>query len=260
MKRKSASTENKNKPSFDILPAAVIFIILLLWQLIVMVYKIPKYILPAPLMVLEALIEERELLWSHTLVTLGEALIGFVLAVFLGIISGILMGFFETIRRALYPIFVISQTIPTIVLAPLFAVWFGFGLMPKVLIVILVCFFPIAVTFTQGLVKTEESMEQLLKVMGASKWKTFCVVRVPQAIPSLFSGLKIAATYSIMGAVLSEWVGAKMGLGILMTRAMSSFRTALLFADILVIVILSLGVYKVIEFLEKKAVGKINNS
>lgn len=256
MKKKLANTEQKNKKSFDFLPVAVILMVLLIWQAIVLLFAIPKYILPAPTAVIEALIEDGELLLSHALVSLGEALLGFVLAVIAGIISGVLMGLFEPVRRALYPIFVITQTIPTIVLAPLFAVWFGFGLLPKVLIVILVCFFPVAVTFTQGLIKTDESMEQLMQVMGAGKWKTFCAVRVPQAIPSLFSGLKIAATYSILGAVLSEWVGAKMGLGILMTRAMSSFKTTLLFADVFVIVVLSLGVYKFIELLERKVAKK----
>ncbi|NMA66709.1 MAG: ABC transporter permease subunit, partial [Clostridiaceae bacterium] len=146
----------------------------------------------------------------------------------------------------------------TIVLAPLFAIWLGFGLLPKILLVILVCFFPVAVTFTQGLLETDESMDELLNVMGAGRWKSFCILRIPQAIPSLFSGLKIAATYSIMAAVISEWVGAKMGLGIFMTRAMSSFRTSLLFADILVIVILSLAIYKVIEIVEKIIGSKTN--
>lgn len=255
--KKLKNTELK-KNSFDILPAGLILFLLVLWQLIAPAADIPEYILPTPVRIIEALIKDWNLIFSHALVTFSEALVGFLLAVLFGIFSGVIMGYYAPVRRAFYPVFVISQTIPTIVLAPLFAIWFGFGLMPKIILVVLVCFFPIAVTFTEGLVETDRSMDELLKVMGAGKWKSFCVLRIPQAIPSLFSGLKIAATYSIMAAVISEWVGAKMGLGIFMTRAMSSFRTALLFADILVIVILSLAVYKLIEIFEKIIKLKIN--
>lgn len=257
--KKSENTEHKrNSNGFDILPAGLIIFLLVLWQLMVPAADIPEYILPTPARIAEALIKERHLIFSHAVVTLGEALAGFFLAVLFGIFCGIAMGYYEPVRRALYPVFVISQTIPTIVLAPLFAIWFGFGILPKIILVVLVCFFPVAVTFTQGLVETDRSMDELLKVMGAGRWKSFCVLRIPRAIPSLFSGIKISATYSIMAAVISEWVGAKLGLGIFMTRAMSSFRTAVLFADILVIVILSLAVYKVVEIIEKIIMKKIN--
>jgi ABC-type nitrate/sulfonate/bicarbonate transport system permease component len=258
--RKSGSTGHKNNHKWikpDWLPVSVILVLLIVWQLVVPISKIPSYILPTPVMVLNALYSERSLLLTHALVTTAEALIGFGFSVILGILSGILMGFFSPVRRALYPLFVISQTIPTIVLAPLFALWFGFGLLPKILIVILICFFPIAVTFAQGLLKADEDMDELLKVMGAGRWKAFYVARVPQALPALFSGLKIAATYSIMGAVISEWVGAKEGLGIYLTRTMTSFKIPVLFADVLVIIILSLALYRLIEIIENMITGKM---
>lgn len=251
--RKSQNT-GRNNGRADLLPVGIVLAVLVFWQLIVSWGDIPPYILPSPIMVLKALFDEKELLLTHTLATLNEALVGFSLAVVLGMIFGILMGYSEPFRRALYPIFIITQTIPIIVLAPLFAIWFGFGFLPKILIVILVCFFPVAVTFAQGLIKADEDMDQLLKVMGAKRWQAFRKVRIPQALPSLFSGLKIAATYSIMGAVISEWVGAKSGLGIFMTRAMSSFRTSVLFADVFVIIVLSLGIYKAVEIIEKKII------
>ena len=256
--RRSENTEQKNNKkskSFDALPLIVIFILVAIWQFIVSYGKIPKYILPSPIMVFKALYEESGLLFSHAVVTLFEAAIGFGLSIVLGGALGLAMGFFEPVRRALYPLFVIIQTIPLIVLAPLFAVWFGFGFMPKILIVVIVCFFPTAVTFTQDLIKPDNDLESLLIVMGAGKWKTFAVARIPKALPGLFSGLKIAATYSIMGAVISEWVGAQKGLGIFMTRAMTSFRTSVLFADVIVIVVLSLGLYKLVEYIEKRVLA-----
>jgi ABC-type nitrate/sulfonate/bicarbonate transport system permease component len=260
--KKSASTGQKNRKGlgkFDGLPLIVILVLVLFWQLAATLGKIPPYILPTPVMIIKALYQERTLLFSHALVTLGEALAGFGLSVLGGLLFGMLMGFYSPLRRALYPLFVISQTIPLVILTPLFAIWFGFGLLPKILIVVLVCFFPIAVTFTQGLLQVDEDMDALLQVMGASRWKSFILVRVPQALPGLFSGLKIAATYSIMGAVISEWVGAQKGLGIFMTRAMTTFKTAALFADVLVIVVLSLGLYKLIEVIEKKLTINMNH-
>jgi len=256
--KKSESTGKKSKErklKLKIMPVAVALAFIVLWQLAVDIFDIEAFILPGPVNILRSLYKERELLLSHALVTLGEAFAGFGIAVVAGICFGLLMGFCEPVRIALYPIFVVSQTIPLIVLAPLFAVWFGFGFLPKVIIIVLVCFFPIAVTFAQDLLKVDEDMDFMLRVMGAGRWKSFVLARIPKALPGLSSGLKIAATYSIMGAVISEWVGAKKGLGIFMTRAMTSFRTAALFADVVLIVVLSLGLYKLIELIEKKIIN-----
>lgn len=255
--KKSENTEQKNRKIINLLPLTIIAFLVIIWQLAIVIGKIPHYILPAPIMVIKALYSERGLLASHAFVTLIEALLGYGISIVMGFAFGLAMGYFETLRKALYPLFVISQTIPLIILAPLFAIWFGFGLIPKILIVVLVCFFPISVTFAQALIKRDESMESLLKVMGATRWRSFLLERVPKSIPALFSGLKISATYSIMGAVISEWIGAQKGLGILMTRSMTSFRTSILFADVLVIIILSLGLYKLVEIIENKLVSKM---
>lgn len=259
--KKSENTEQNKKRSeygLKIIPALITVFFVVFWQLAVDIFKIQTFILPSPINILRSLYEERSLLLAHTLVTLGEALVGFFTAVISGIFFGLLMGFYRPVRIALYPIFVVTQTIPLIILTPLFAIWFGFGFLPKVIIVALVCFFPIAVTFTQDLIKTDEDMDFILKVMGASRWKSFMLSRIPKAMPGLFSGLKIAATYSIMGAVISEWVGAQKGLGIFMTRAMTSFKTSVLFADVVLIVVLSLGLYKLIEIIEKKVTNNID--
>lgn len=260
--KKSKNTEQKNrrKPKLKGLPTLLGVVFIVLWQLIVDFTKIPPYLLPGPISVIKALYEERALLLSHTLVTLYEALIGFGIAVVLGVAFGLIMGYFEIVRRVLYPVFVVTQTIPMIVLAPLLGVWFGFGLLPKVLIIVLLCFFPITVSFTQSLIKADEDMDSLLKVMGASRWKSFLLTRIPQALPGLFAGLKIAVTYSIMGAVISEWIGAQKGLGIFMTRSMTNFKTAALFADVLIIIVLSMAFYKLIEYIEAKVISKYSES
>ncbi|NLE24481.1 MAG: ABC transporter permease [Clostridiaceae bacterium] len=259
MKKSGNIGRNKKHREFGstIIPTVIMVLFLLLWQVAVDIFTIQPFILPSPIEVLKALYEERRLLLTHTLVTMGEAFVGFGIAIVLGIIFGLLMGYFKPVRTALYPIFVVTQTIPLIILAPLFAIWFGFGLLPKVIIVVLMCFFPITITFTQDLIKSDEDMDAILKVMGASKWKSFKLARIPQAMPGLFSGLKIAVTYSITGAVISEWVGAKQGLGIYMTRAMTSFKTSVLFADVVVIVVLSLVLYKLVELVEKKITKNI---
>ncbi|NLX64924.1 MAG: ABC transporter permease [Clostridiaceae bacterium] len=252
-KLKNTGQKNKYKePGLGIIPVVILGIFVLLWQALVDLLKIQPFILPSPIKVFKALYDERRLLLTHTLVTVGEALAGLGIAIVLGIIFGLLMGYYKPVRVALYPVFVITQTIPLIILAPLFAVWLGFGFLPKIIIVVLMCFFPISVTFTQDLIKPDEDMDNILKVMGAGKWKSFRLARIPQALSGLFSGLKIAVTYSITGAVISEWIGAKEGLGIYMTRAMTSFKTAVLFADVVIIIVLSLALYKLVEIIEKK--------
>lgn len=222
-----------------------------LWYAFVTIGNVPEYILPSPIKVLRELAGSMQLLMSHTCVTLLEAFIGLFAAIVLGAVIGLAMGFFSTFRRMIYPFFIITQTVPLFVLAPLFILWFGFGILPKVIVVFLVCFFPIAVTFAQGLIRSDSGMDDLLSVMGASRWKIYRLSRIPQALPHFFSGLKIAATYSIVGAVISEWVGAQKGLGVFLTRSMKSFKTGALFADVLIIVVVSLILYKTVEWIER---------
>lgn len=236
----------------DLLPALVLLLLGVLWQVIVTVRDVPVYLLPSPIEIGKAFVKEFPLLMQHAGVTVLETVVGLGLSLVLGVGIAIAMALSGLLRRILYPIFVISQTIPLIVLAPLLMVWFGFGLVPKLIVVTLVCFFPIAVGFAEGLVSSDPALDELLTVMGASRWKVFRLARVPQGLPGLFAGLKIAATYAVMGAVLSEWVGAKSGLGIYMTRTMSSFKTAALFADILLVVALSLLLFKFVEIVEKR--------
>lgn len=251
MKRKSESIRPKRKKGIDWLPIVFSLLLLVIWQMIVTLHNVPEFILPSPVKVMEEFIDSWQILLEHTLVTVEEALLGLLASVVLGAALGLAMGYFEIFRRMVYPLFVVTQTVPMFVLAPLFILWFGFGILPKIVVVFMVCFFPIAVTFAQGLVQSDSGMDDLLKVMGASRWEIFRISRIPQALPYFFSGLKIAATYGVVGAVLAEWVGAQKGLGVFMTRAMKSFRTAALFADVLLVVLLSLLLYKTVEWIER---------
>lgn len=234
----------------DWLPAAFLLIILVVWYGLTALRNVPEYILPSPIKVFQELVSSWQLLLSHTAITVMEAVLGLLASLILGSAMGLAMGFFRTFRRMVYPFFVMTQTIPLFVLAPLFMLWFGFGILPKIIVVFMVCFFPITVTFAQGLIGSDGGMDDLLTVMGASRWKIFRISRIPQALSHFFSGVKIAATYSIVGAVIAEWVGAEKGLGIFMTRSMKNFKTGALFADVLIIVILSLILYKTVEWIE----------
>lgn len=230
--------------------------VLLLWELLVFLLKTPDYLVPAPSAIYRAFNEAFPILLDHALATLLEVVLGFSAALILSAGLSLLMARFRPLHRLIWPYMVISQTIPLYVLAPLFMVWFGFGILPKVLIVLLVCFFPITAGFVQGLVSTEPELDELLMVMRATPAQILWKIRVPQALPQFFAGLKIAAAYSITGAVLSEWAGAQKGLGIFLTRSMKTFKTAALFADVFIIILLSLLLFFIIYFIEMKVIRR----
>lgn len=243
--KKLGNTENK------IIPAIFFLLLIILVQILTMKLNIPKYILPSPLDVIKVLVKDRVLLMEHAKITLFESISGFIAAVMLGIILGGLLGYFKLLKNILYPVILISQMVPLIAVAPLVLIWFGFGVMPKIIIVIIVCLFPCILSFLDGLDNIDDELINLMKTMKASEIQIFFKLKLPASLQSLLSGLKISAVYSIMGAVIGEWLGAESGLGIYMTRAISSFKTDALFADILIIIVLSLIVFKIVEFSEK---------
>lgn len=230
------------------LPSLMFFILLLIiWEWAVRYFEIKEYILPSPSAVGSSLINKRVLLWDHGLQTIYEAVLGFLLAIGAGLFLSVAMGLSPGVKRTIYPLMVVSQTIPIVALAPLFIIWFGYVMMPKVVTVILICFFPITLSLVEGLSTVDDDMVKLLTAMGASPWQVFRKVKFPGAMPSFFAGLKISATYSVMGAIIGEWLGASKGLGIYMTRSMKSFLTDQLFAAIAVVSILSLLFFAVVE-------------
>ncbi len=232
---------------------SILFLLFLtaLWEGTARIFTVPEYILPAPSAIGRALFNNLDLLFQHTRTTFLAALAGLLLAVAVAMLLAVPMNRFRMVRSTLYPPLVISQTVPIIALAPLLRIWFGFGLLPKVLVVALVCFFPLAVNLIEGLDNVDPELLDLLRTMEASPLFVLRQVQIPAVLPYLFSGLKIAATYSVMGAVIMEWLGAKAGLGIYMTRAMQSFSTASLFAAIVVVVLLSLGLFKAVDLLAR---------
>lgn len=233
-----------------IAPIVFIIILLIIWELIVNVGGIEKYILPAPTDVIEVLIKDFRNMIPHILATLYEGMIGFLIAIVLSIILAIIMDMVPLIKRALYPVLVISQTIPTVALAPLFIIWFGFGALPKIIVVVIVCFFPIVISIVDGLEGVDNDLINHFKLMGASKINVFLHLKLPYGMINFFSGMRIAATYSIMGAVIGEWLGGDKGLGVYMTRARSAYALDKMFASIVIIVAISMGIFLLVSLME----------
>lgn len=223
-----------------LIPIIFILAILILWELVVNLGVVERYTLPSPSDIVNALIVNGSDIMMHTGVTFFEGMTGLLAAVFLALIMAVAMDQFPMVKKAIYPVLVISQTVPIIVIAPLLAMWFGFGIAPKIFVVVLVCFFPITVNLIEGLQSVDGELINLVRSMGATKGQIFAKIKFPSALPYFFSGLKIAATYSIMGAVIGEWLGGKAGLGVYMLRARHAFALDLVFASIVVIVILSI--------------------
>jgi ABC-type nitrate/sulfonate/bicarbonate transport system permease component len=226
---------------------------LLLWQSYVALARVSPFILPPPTAMLQALITNWDLLYGHMLQTLVETLIGLVISVLLGVLIAVLLDMSSWVRRALYPLLLTSQTVPMVALAPLLLVWFGYGLMPKVLLVILYCFFPIAVACADGLMSVEPELIRLMQSMRASRWQVLWLVRLPGAMPSFFSGLRIAVTYSVTGAIVGEYVGAEKGLGLYMQTSANSFAMANVLAAVLLTVILTMLLFALVALIERLA-------
>lgn len=229
----------------------MIIVALIIWQITVMLLKPPIWIMPAPTDIAIALYNEFFIIMENAWITFSEAILGFALAIILSLILAIIMDASPFIRNGIYPILVASQTIPIFAVAPLLIIWFGFGILPKILIVTLVDFFPIVVNLVDGLNSTDKGLINLLKTMNSSRWQIFKKLKFPAALPYLFSGLKIAATYSVMGAVIGEWLGASKGLGLYIKNAFNSFLTDQVFAAIIVIVTISILLYGLINIIEK---------
>lgn len=220
------------------------------WQIAVNFLKIEEWILPSPLQILNSLWESKDLFIYHLFPTLFEAIFGLFISVILAIIVALLMKLSRLFHDIIYPFLVLSQTIPFIVIAPLLTVWFGFGLVPKVILIAIVCFFPIALNLFAGFESIDHTFISLLDSMGTDKIKKIKFLYWPSSLPYFFSGLKIASAYSVITAVVSEWVGTDKGLGILLIRSSKSYVTDRVFATILVISFLSILLVFFVEILQ----------
>lgn len=220
--------------------AAALCLLILLWQFLYQSGAVPAYMLPSPIQVVKALFTDLLTILRHAVVTLQEAFYGLCIGVVLAFVMATLMDHFRILNKALYPIMIITQTIPTIAIAPLLVLWMGFYMAPKITLVVITTFFPITVGLLDGYKSVDKDSIDLMRAMGASKVQIFFHVKLPAALPQFFSGLKISASYAVVGAVISEWLGGFEGLGVYMTRVSKAYAFDKMFAVIIFIVIISL--------------------
>ncbi|MFC2056506.1 ABC transporter permease [Chloroflexota bacterium] len=234
-------------------PVALITVLIIGWYFVATVSGLSSFILPTPLDVIRAGWETRALLLNAIGTTLLATGIGLVLALVAGIGIAALMDFWPLAHRALYPILVVSQTIQILAIAPILIIWFGFGVTPTIFIVLLFCFFPLAINTVDGLTSAEPELIALLRAMKASKRQIWRIVRMPSALPSFFSGLRLAVTYSIVAATIGEWVGGSSGLGLYMLRSKNALATDQVFVAMFITSLLSIALFMLVYGIERLA-------
>jgi putative hydroxymethylpyrimidine transport system permease protein len=225
------------------------------WEAVARAGAVDELLLPAPTQVAEALWDDRALLADDLAVTTGEVLLGLAAAIAAGALLGVAMHVSEPARRALRPLVIGSQAVPVPVIAPLVVLVLGFGLAPKVLLVALVCFFPIAINLYDGLRDTDPDARKLLRALDASRWQTLRMLELPSALPATFTGIKIAAAVAVIGAVFAEWSGSSEGLGHALLTANGQLATARAFAATLLLFLLAICLYGAFALLERRVAG-----
>lgn len=250
--KKALKTRNNNK-FLRALPTWVFLLALLgLWQVLVMSGRIPAFILPSPYHVLVAMVGDVHALLHHSGATLTEAFIGLGIGLVLGFTLATGMLFWKPLYRMLYPVIIITQTIPSIALAPLLVLWMGFGMAPKIALVVLTTFFPITIGLYEGLCSADRDEIMLLRSMGASRMQIFRYVELPASLDSFFAALKISLSYSVIAAVVAEWMGGMSGLGVYMQRVRKAYDFRRMFAVIILVSIISLLLMALIVLLKKR--------
>lgn len=234
-------------------PVIAVLGALVVWQIFVMALRIQSYILPPPTEVAREMVVQWQYLLRHAGVTTYEVVLGFVLSVAVGLPCAVAIVYSRLLENTAYPLLVSSQAIPKIAIAPLFVVWFGFGLEPKILVAVLVSFFPIVIDTALGLRSVEPEMLHLARSMGTSSLQTFLKISFPSALPSVFSGLKIAITLAVVGAVVGEFIGSDQGLGYVLLIANGNLDTKLLFAATVVLSIIGIVMFLLVHLAEKWA-------
>ena len=235
-------------------PLGLALFVLAGWQIYVWLSDIRPQVLPGPIRIVRESVESAGAIWAHALVTMSEVGAGFAISIVCALTLGLLLDLSTPLRRALYPLIVASQTIPIPVVAPLMIVWFGFGVLPKIIVIGLFTFVPIVLGFAAGLAATERPTIDLMRTFGASRWQMYRYVKIPAALPDLFTGLRIAAIYAVLGAIFGELAGATDGLGIFLEQARLSFRTDLVFGAILVVALMSYLLFLAVVLIERRAI------
>lgn len=247
MKRKLQNITNK------LIPVSALLVLLIIWQLVSSLGIVDSFLLPSPVQTLKAFINDFPLLMEHSAITLTETFLGLFFGIILAFITAVLMDHFEIVYKAFYPIMVITQTIPSVAIAPLLVLWFGYEMMPKIILVIIMTFFPIAVGILNGFKSADKDAIDLLRAMGANRYQIFMNIKLPGTLSQFFAGLKIAVAYSVVGAVIAEWLGGFGGLGVYMTRVKQAFAFDQMFAVIFVVSLISLILIKGVDLLQKLA-------
>jgi NitT/TauT family transport system permease protein len=237
-------------PDF-VYPLVAILIALAIWEAVCIFFKVPLYLLPPPSKVVVGLYTNSGLLLTNSWTTLQEVLLGFLLSIVFGVPMALAIVSFRPIEKSVYPLLVGSQVVPKIALAPLFVVWFGFGMPPKVIVAFMIAFFPIVIDSVVGFRSVELEKLYLIRSMGANWFQVFFKIRLPQALPNILGGLKISITLAVVGAIVGEFIGADKGIGRLLLIANGNMDTVLLFAGITALTIMGVGLFLIIEVLER---------
>jgi ABC-type nitrate/sulfonate/bicarbonate transport system permease component len=233
--------------------ALIALMLLAAWELYARLGRVEDLILPAPSEVARALWEDRGLLWDNLRVTGGEVLLGLSLAVAAGAVLAAVLHLSSAVRRAVYPLLVASQTVPVVIVAPLLVVWFGYDLAPKLAIVALICFFPVAVTTLDGLAGVDPELHKLMRTLDAGRLRAFRLVELPAALPAMFSGARIAVAVAVIGAVLAEQAGSSEGLGHLLLQATPQLETPRAYAAVVVLSGFAVALFVLLALLERAA-------
>ena len=231
-------------------------LVLVLWQTVIWTTGVARFILPPPALVAQTIWESRALLAEHAVVTMAEVLIGLVLGAALGFVSAIGLVASPTVRALVRPILVFSQAVPVFALAPILTLWLGFGLWSKITMTIIIIYFPVTSSFFDALMRTNRDWIGLAKVMGASPARIMWHIRVPAALPGFASGLRLAAVYAPIGAIIGEWVGASKGLGYLMLLANGRAKTDLMFSALIVLAVLTILLHAAVNRLCERTLDR----
>jgi len=232
-------------------PFLMLVILVVLWDLVIRVFGIKPYLIPTPWAVAQQLVAEWPMLWRETLPTLYATLGGFVASAIVGVAIAMWISYSRLVESFVYPLLVFSQSIPKVAVAPLFVVWFGFGIVPKVIAAFLLGFFPVVVATVQGFKSVENDVIDLARSMGASPLKVFLKFRLPTALPSIFSGLKVSVTLAVVGAVVGEFVGSNSGIGYVLQKANGTFDLPLMFAALVILSMVGVLLFLAIELVER---------
>lgn len=224
------------------------------WQLAADAGGVDPLLVASPLDVMRAFADDSSLLASHTWVTTREALVGILAAIALGTAAALILHLSDILRRASYPLLIASQSVPVVVIAPILVIWLGYGIAPKILLVVLVCFFPVIVNVLDGLRSADPEMLRLMHSLGSGRLRTLLTVEAPGALPAFFTGARIAATWAFIGAVFAEYAGSTEGLGYLIARGTPTFETARVYAAVLILAFASLALYGLLGLAERKLI------